>query len=220
MIISLVRFTPSAPQRLALSRGRPDPARHRRHRAGAEARRKGDPDAPWRHRLYFTGRGERRCSWCCRVGCEPAGMALYTVIFMGSQTTGALLWGFLADAAGLRAAVLGSAAVVLAGVGAGLLWRVSETGHLDPQPAVYWTDPQLAFEPELNTGPVLVAVHFTLAPERQAGFLEAMDQLRRSRLRMGAAVGSCIEMANDRTNSWKPSVSRPGRNISASTRVA
>jgi len=114
------------------------------------------------------------------------GMALYTMIFMGSQTAGALLWGFVADTAGLRTAVLGSAAVVLVGVAAGLFWRVPETGHLDPQPAVYWTDPQLAIEPEPHTGPVMVAVHFTVAPERQADFLKAMDQLRRSRLRTGA----------------------------------
>ena len=114
------------------------------------------------------------------------GMALYTVTFMGSQTAGALLWGVLADRFGLQEAVLASAVVLLVGVVAGLLRRVPETGHLDPQPAIYWTDPQLAFEPEPNTGPVMVAVHFTVVPERQADFLEAMDQLRRSRLRTGA----------------------------------
>ena len=68
----------------------------------------------------------------------------------------------------------------------GLLWRVPETGHLDPQPAVYWTDPRLAFDPQLDSGPVLIAVHFTVAPERQHDFLTAMDQLRRSRRRTGA----------------------------------
>lgn len=114
------------------------------------------------------------------------GMALYVVTIMGSQTAGALLWGLLANRFGLQPAVLASAVVVLVGVGAGLLWRVPETGHLDPQPAVYWTDPQLAISPEPNTGPVLVAVHFTVAPEREADFLQAMDQLRRSRLRTGA----------------------------------
>jgi quinol monooxygenase YgiN len=61
-----------------------------------------------------------------------------------------------------------------------------ETGHLDPQLAVYWGDPRVAFDPEPDTGPVLVAVHFTVAAERQADFLMAMDQLRLSRLRTGA----------------------------------
>jgi quinol monooxygenase YgiN len=76
--------------------------------------------------------------------------------------------------------------VVLAGAVAGLFRRVPETGHLDPQPAVYWTDARLAFDPEPDTGPVLVVVHFTVTSERQADFLIAMDHLRRSRRRTGA----------------------------------
>ncbi len=61
-----------------------------------------------------------------------------------------------------------------------------ETGHLDPQPAVYWPEARLAYDPEPDTGPVLISVDLTVAPERQAAFLEAMGQLRRSRLRTGA----------------------------------
>jgi MFS family permease len=114
------------------------------------------------------------------------GMAVYTVIFMASQTVGALIWGVVANRFGLQPAVLAAAIVVLVGVAAGLIWRLPETGHLDPQPAVYWGDPRLAYDPEPDTGPVMVIVHFTVAPERQGDFLEAMDQLRRSRLRTGA----------------------------------
>ena len=114
------------------------------------------------------------------------GMAIYVVIFMGSQTTGALLWGLVANRFGLRPAVLAAACVVLAAAIAGLIWRLPETGHLDPQPAVYWTDPRVAFDPEPDTGPLLVAVHFTVTAERQSEFLAAMDQLRLSRLRTGA----------------------------------
>ncbi len=105
---------------------------------------------------------------------------------MGSQTAGALLWGLAANRVGLLPAVLLAAVVVLAGVIAGLFWRVPETGHLDPQPAIYWPEARLAYEPEPDTGPVLVIVYYTVTPERQAAFLEAMEQLRRSRLRTGA----------------------------------
>ena len=115
------------------------------------------------------------------------GLAIYTVIFQGSSAAGALIWGLLANGIGLQLTVLLAAVVMLAGVIAGMVWRVPETGHLDPQPAtIYWTDPRLAFDPEPETGPVLVTVEFTVAPERQASFLEAMDQLRGSRLRTGA----------------------------------
>jgi MFS family permease len=115
------------------------------------------------------------------------GIAIYTVTFLGSQTAGALLCGLLANQVGLRPAVLVAAAIVLAGVLAGLFWRVPETGHLDPQPAVYWTDARLAFDPDLATGPVLVAVHYTVTAERQADFLTAMVELSRSRRRTGAS---------------------------------
>jgi len=104
---------------------------------------------------------------------------------MGAQAFGALLWGLAANRVGLQPAVLLAAAVVLAGVVAGLVWRVPETGHLDSQPAIYWTDARLAFDLEPDTGPVLVIVHYTVTPERQADFLAAMGPLRRSRLRTG-----------------------------------
>jgi predicted MFS family arabinose efflux permease len=115
------------------------------------------------------------------------GFAIYMVTFMGCQTAGALIWGLTAERAGLKPAVLGAAAVGRAGVVAGLFLRVPETGHLDPSPAVYWGEARLGLEPEPDSGPVLVAVHYTVAAERQAAFLEAISQLRRSRLRTGAS---------------------------------
>lgn len=115
------------------------------------------------------------------------GVAIYAITFAGSQAAGALIWGLVANQIGLRPTVLFAAVVVLAGVVAGILLRVPETGRLDPRPAsIYWTDPQLAFEPGPETGPVLVQVEFNVPPERHAAFLEAMDGLRGSRLRTGA----------------------------------
>jgi MFS family permease len=114
------------------------------------------------------------------------GVAIYTVTFMGSQAGGALLWGLVANRAGLQPTVLLAAIVVVAGAVAGVFWRVPETGHLDPQPAVYWGDARLAFDPEPDTGPVLVTVEYRVTPQRQPAFLEAMDHLRRSRRRTGA----------------------------------
>jgi MFS family permease len=115
------------------------------------------------------------------------GVAIYAITFAGSQAAGALIWGLVANQVGLQLTVLLAAVVLLAGVIAGMVWRVPETGHLDPQPAnIYWTDARLAFDPEPDTGPVLVAVEFIVPPERQAAFLEAMAQLRESRLRTGA----------------------------------
>jgi MFS family permease len=78
------------------------------------------------------------------------GLAVYTVIFTGSMTAGALIWGLVAEVVGLQATFLIAAFVVLAGVIAGVVWRVPETGHLDPQPVVYWPAARLAFDPEAD----------------------------------------------------------------------
>jgi MFS family permease len=115
------------------------------------------------------------------------GLAVYTVTFTGSMTAGSVLWGFVAEAVGLRAAFLTAAVLMFAGVIAGLVWRVPETGHLDPQPVVYWPAARLSIDPEADAGPVMVTVEYTITPDKEAAFLEAMGQLRRSRRRTGAS---------------------------------
>jgi MFS family permease len=114
------------------------------------------------------------------------GLAVYMVVFTGSQATAALVWGLVGTQAGLQATFLLAAGVVAAGAIVGLFWRLPEAGQFDSEPAVYWTEPRLAIEPEPDTGPVLITVQYTVAPEREAEFLVAMDHLRRSRRRTGA----------------------------------
>jgi MFS family permease len=113
-------------------------------------------------------------------------LAVFMLTFTGSMTVGALVWGLVAEAFGLQPTYLIAAIVLLAGVVAGVFLRVPETGHLDREPAIYWPEPRLAFDPEPDTGPVVVTVEYTVAPERETGFLEAMDHLRQSRRRTGA----------------------------------
>jgi len=115
------------------------------------------------------------------------GLGLYTVVFTGSQAVGSLIWGLVAEQAGLRASLLLAALVVAAGAAAGVAWRVPEVGHLDRAPAVYWAEARLAVEPEPASGPVLITVEYTVTREREPAFLEAMTHLRRSRRRTGAS---------------------------------
>ena len=113
-------------------------------------------------------------------------LAVFMLTFTGSMTVGALVWGLVAEAFGLQSAYLIAAIVLLAGVVAGVFLRVPETGHLDRAPAIYWPEPRLAFDPEPDSGPVVVTVEYTVTPQREAAFLDAMDRLRQSRRRTGA----------------------------------
>ena len=120
------------------------------------------------------------------VWVRARGLAVFMVVFTGSQAVGAVVWGIVAGRGSVEAAFLVAAALVVAGVVAGLFWRVPETGHLDREPAIYWSEPTLGIDPDPDGGPVLVTVQFTVSPEREADFLVAMEDLRGSRLRTGA----------------------------------
>ncbi|MBD0292075.1 MAG: MFS transporter [Jiangellaceae bacterium] len=113
-------------------------------------------------------------------------LAVLVIVFTGSMTVGSLVSGPVAELVGPRATLVIAAIVMVVGVVAGIFLRVPETGHLDPEPAIYWPEARLAFEPEPDTGPVVITVEYTVAPEREAAFLEAMDALQLSRRRTGA----------------------------------
>jgi MFS family permease len=113
-------------------------------------------------------------------------LAMYLVTFSGTQALASVVWGQVTDRVGVRTTFLIAGGVMLAGVVAGLFWSVRETGHLDREPAVYWPEPRLAVEPEPDSGPVLVAVHYTIATSKEPGFLAAMEALRSTRRRTGA----------------------------------
>jgi MFS family permease len=120
------------------------------------------------------------------VWVRARGLAIYMITFTGSMTVGSLIWGLTAQSLGLRVTFFIAAAVMLAGVVAGLFWRVPELGHLDRGPAIYWPEPRLALDPEPDSGPVLVTVEYTIAADREQAFLEAMYHLGQSRRRTGA----------------------------------
>ena len=120
------------------------------------------------------------------VWVRARGLAVYLVTFTGSLAIASLLWGQTADLVGVTWTFLIAAAVMLAGVVIGAVMTVPETGHLDNETAIYWPDARLAAEPDPDIGPVLIMVTYTVSPERHAGYLAAMQELRRSRRRSGA----------------------------------
>ena len=116
------------------------------------------------------------------------GLALYLVVFMGGQGIGALLWGFVAGAAGLTTALLASAILLAAGAATLPLWPMHEHpgGGLDRTITSAWPEPALDLDPDPEDGPILVEVTYTVAAERADAFLTAMRPVERSRRRTGA----------------------------------
>ncbi|WBB81400.1 MFS transporter [Micromonospora sp. WMMD882] len=114
------------------------------------------------------------------------GLSVYQMVFAGGQALGALAWGALGELAGLVVA-LAVAGVVMAGCAVSVLaWPLRDTRDVNRDPASYWPEPHLTLPAHPRTGPVLVTVAYTVPPERQAEFVEAMRAVGRSRRRTGA----------------------------------
>ncbi|GAA3342703.1 MFS transporter [Amorphoplanes nipponensis] len=111
--------------------------------------------------------------------------AVYQVVFAGGQALGALVWGQVTEAFGLRAAFLAAAALMLVGT-LTVPWLPLHHQEGDRGPAVYWAEPHLMLEPHRDAGPVLVTSTFRVRPENRAAFVAAMQAVRRSRQRTGA----------------------------------
>ncbi|MFL5472221.1 MAG: MFS transporter [Gemmatimonadales bacterium] len=114
------------------------------------------------------------------------GLAAYQIVLFGSQAAAALVWGLVAGLAGLVVAFLLAAGLLLLTAASLRLWPLYDVTGLNRDPSRPWPEPHLGMEPEEDIGPVLVATTYTVAPGRQERFLQAMRDLRLSRLRTGA----------------------------------
>ena len=115
------------------------------------------------------------------------GLATYQMVLFGAQALGAVAWGLLAEYAGLPSAFLLAGVLLVAGAATLRIWPLIDTRGLDRAPSMHWPEPNLTFEPTPET-PVAVATMYTIAPEREARFIDAMQDVRLTRLRTGAVA--------------------------------
>lgn len=121
------------------------------------------------------------------------GLAVYLMVFTGTQALGSLLWGSLATAFGY-APVLAASAVVLVLVGLSILVLplLPRTGKMDrsvPEPQLGL---EIESEPRPQDGPVTILVAYDLEPEKVPEFVHAMHEVRLSRMRTGATVWELV----------------------------
>jgi MFS family permease len=114
------------------------------------------------------------------------GLSMFNIVFAGGQAGGALAWGLMAQLWGLVPAFVAAAVLMALGAATVAVWPLRDVTGWDRDLAVYWPEPELAHEADPNAGPVLVTIRYTVDPDRVPQFLDAMEQVRRSRLRTGA----------------------------------
>jgi MFS family permease len=114
------------------------------------------------------------------------GLSIYQMVTFGGQAISSVLWGLLADAYGVPAALLAAGALLVVGALTARRWPLLDVSGMSRDPANYWPEPHLVLDPDPREGPVLVEVTYTVRPERATEFMAAMRAVGRSRQRTGA----------------------------------
>ena len=113
------------------------------------------------------------------------GLAIYLMVFNGAMAAGSLVWGLVAQRAGLPATLLAG------GIGLALtalaLHRVAlPAGVADLEPAHHLPDPLVAEAVAHDRGPVMVTIEYRIARADQPAFLALLRRLAQGRRRDGA----------------------------------
>ncbi len=113
------------------------------------------------------------------------GLSVQQIVMVGGQAVGALLWGVAASYLGLVPVFMAAAVLMVLGAASSAVWPLVDTSGID-RSTVIWPEPQLMAEPDPDEGPVLVTLVFTVPPENERRFVEAMHRVKASRRRTGA----------------------------------
>ncbi|WP_203568494.1 MFS transporter [Aestuariimicrobium ganziense] len=112
-------------------------------------------------------------------------LAIYLMVFLGTQALASPVWGQVVARWGIKTALLVAAAGLVLSVVVVVLWKAQSPEDVDRTPQAYWGTTSFD-EPDPMAGPVVVSVECFVEEENLAGWLEAMQEMRRSRMRSGA----------------------------------
>src|SRR5205809_3231601 len=104
-------------------------------------------------------------------------LAVSSLTLFGSFAVGALLWGVVADRAGITLALTAAGGGLLLGLGLIPLFPLAAAEGVNLDPAHIWEDPVVAEALAADAGPVLVTVEYTLEPHQRATFASALRRL-------------------------------------------
>jgi MFS family permease len=113
-------------------------------------------------------------------------MAIYLLVFTGGLAGGSALWGFIAGQFGISNALLLSAVRLITGLL--LTWRYRLVGKksLSLAPSLHWPEPVVVIDTNPDEGPAITSIEYKIDPKTAEEFLQAMEDIKRIRLRDGA----------------------------------
>ena len=125
------------------------------------------------------------------------GLSLFLTAFFGAMSAGSLVWGLVAEALGVSAALLIAAGGLAL---ATLAVRSVPLGGGDAalrNASLHWPAPPVVAPEESGTGPVMVSLDYRVGEAERADFLALMQRLRASRLRDGGYGWQLFRVAEE-----------------------
>jgi hypothetical protein len=124
------------------------------------------------------------------------GLALYVTVFFGVMTLGSVLWGEVANIAGLLIAHVAAAVGALLMIPLLARFTLQSGAEVDLTPSMHWPAPLTEREIAHDRGPVLVTVEYRLADGKDRNvLLIALQRLGHERRRDGAYRWAAFEDA-------------------------
>ncbi|ANY84075.1 ABC transporter permease (plasmid) [Microvirga ossetica] len=119
-------------------------------------------------------------------------LALYQMATFGGMAFGSWSWGMAAERLGTADALLMSAGVLLAGTVLGVRFPLPELKMPNLDPLNRWTEPNIALDIRLRSGPIVVTVEYVIREADVMAFLAVMAERKRIRRRDGARHWSLL----------------------------
>jgi len=113
-------------------------------------------------------------------------MAIYLLVFTGGLAAGSAIWGFIAARTGISNALSLSALGLVIGLPLASRYRLVGTKSLSLTPSMHWPEPVMMIDANVNEGPAITSIEYRIDPRNAEGFLQAMKEMKRIRLRDGA----------------------------------
>lgn len=121
------------------------------------------------------------------------GLAMYVCVFFGSMSLGSVVWGGMAEYAGLPLTHFIAAAGALLAIPLTWRWKLQTGEGIDLSPSMHWPEPIITAAVEADAGPVMVTVEYRINPVDREAFLAAVEQLSHERKRDGAYAWGIFE---------------------------
>ena len=114
------------------------------------------------------------------------GLAILLMVFFGSMTVGATLWGQVAEHASITIALTAAAIGIILVLPFMRNVKLGQGQDFDLTPAMHWAAIPERPNDDQDQGPVLILIDYRIEDEQTSDFLTAVHELRDERYRDGA----------------------------------